>query len=393
MWFLERVGESVERLTEGGRAPGGGRPLTRAHLNVLTPDRIPEFFIPPTLLAAQDRPAASRPAPDLLRAASRHVIQIESAEANSSEEEEEGEGEGASRIPLRANPADIIYLPESPHTRRKESLFHIHAPRHGSPTGGRPDGAPGRSPPPGLRPSPKPRASPDSDTPSSAESSPFSSPLVARSLAASLGRRACQQPALFARRSKGKGQVTRHSSLSTDECSSADSSPGASRRPGGSRGRPASTLAPPPTLLYPLDLIRWQQRLTKESTVLLDRGGLVRLSAEYMAESRRLRVRLVNGEGLYPASFEPKSVSCCVVVYLLPGKAQKQRSTIIKRSRSPIFNEDFFFEGVAEGDLESKTVHIKVLNKGSGVRRDCVMGESQLGLAAILPSIHTLKRG
>ena len=110
MWFLERFRGSGENGAAGGE---GGDKAAKGPLysNVLTPDKIPDFFIPPKLPAGPAEPeaqaelgpstseqnlasAAPRRAPrsprlpaklaaeskSLLKAATRHVIQIESAE-------------------------------------------------------------------------------------------------------------------------------------------------------------------------------------------------------------------------------------------------------------------------------------------------------------------------
>ncbi|CAI5784365.1 calcium-dependent domain-containing 4C-like, partial [Podarcis lilfordi] len=127
-----------------------------------------------------------------------------------------------------------------------------------------------------------------------------------------------------------------------------------------------------------------RERLGRESTEGLDRGGLLRLSCEYCPENRRLRVRLISVEGLYEPAAEPKSINCCITFSLVPGKIQKQRSTVIKRSRDPIFNEDFFFVGIAEDDLGSLAVRMKAVNKGSSLKRDLLLGESEVPLMKLL---------
>ncbi|XP_078063781.1 C2 calcium-dependent domain-containing protein 4C-like isoform X1 [Mustelus asterias] len=341
MWFLERAGGEGES--------GKGR---RAHPNVLTPDRIPEFVIPPSLQSGRRdvRRASPRGGGGLAMSARHHVVQVEA--------DSEGE-EGALCVPRHANPPEILRLPESPHTRRKESLFHA---RIG-------DWAQSLRPRPDLN--TPPSFSSSSSSSSSADSTPFGSPRAARS----------PLPG-----SKGKGQTPPALSPSAD-------GRGLPGRPSGA-DRPASSwLAPPPAPLYPPDLARPPQRPPKENTVALNKGGALRLWAEYTAEGGRLRVRLVSGEGLYPASFPPGAVNCCASFYLLPGKTQKQRSAVIRRSRNPIFNEDFYFEGLAPDDLASKALRVKVVNKGVGMRRDCIMGKTKLGLAAILPGLLTLNRG
>ncbi|KAK1151646.1 C2 calcium-dependent domain-containing protein 4D-like [Acipenser oxyrinchus oxyrinchus] len=356
-----------------------------AYPNILTPDRIPEFFIPPKLLllppptpcapessrgGAPNRPwsPAQR---ELVRSARRHVIQIESADS------ELGEGDGEERL-AAASPAlpaaphlSLACLPESPHTRRRESLFHS-PPTRRSPVGEFP---PQVASPSSLYP---PFSSPDSDPASSADSSPFSSPLLpARSPPPLCQARRSQR--LFCR-TLGSEELSRWSSP-TDSGSSSEDSPVRRRRLG------QAMLAPPP--LFQLDFICCQERLTKESLLPLRKGrepgGELRLSAEFSGEQGRLRVRLVSGEGLYPPGFDSRLVSCCVAVRLDPGRLQRQRSNVVKRSREPIFNEDFFFEGLSRGELDRRSLRVKVVNKGAGMKRDALLGEGEVGLASILP--------
>ncbi|XP_063170106.1 C2 calcium-dependent domain-containing protein 4C-like [Candoia aspera] len=356
--------------------------------NILTPDRIPEFCIPPRL-------AGPPPPPSLAPALRPHLIQVESAE------EPLGPGQGATNsdpcsqaalslphVPRAQTSYGFCVLLESPHTRRKESIFH-----------GEPSGSPLASPRPragscgGREPACTPAAAPrwplfsgqgpwDSDTASSSsESSPFGSPLLGRSPA----RPGCLFKAWSQERLPGRawtsrrlsGGISRAGSWSVDEGSStSDSSPGSPRRS-------SESLLPPPA--FPLDLPRGLERLGREATVVMDKGGLLRLSSEHCPENRRLRIRLISVEGLYEeAALEPQSINCCVTFSLLPGKAQKQRSTVIKRSRNPIFNEDFFFVGISGDHLRHLSVRMKALNKGGNMKRDLVLGESEVPLTQIL---------
>ncbi|XP_013365393.1 PREDICTED: C2 calcium-dependent domain-containing protein 4D, partial [Chinchilla lanigera] len=148
MWLLEKAGYRTGRepgtrwarcrLLPERRAPG---PRARACPNVLTPDRIPRFCIPPRLTdPGGAAPPAARSVP------------------------------AACSLPHLAGREGWAFLPESPHTRRRESLFH--------------------APPPGLAAGLPPAPSrlhvsapdlrlcraPDSDTASSSDSSPFGSP-------------------------------------------------------------------------------------------------------------------------------------------------------------------------------------------------------------------------
>ncbi|XP_041037553.1 C2 calcium-dependent domain-containing protein 4C-like [Carcharodon carcharias] len=341
MWFLERVGRSLENLAtpvDGAKRQQRGRGLRLlGHPNVLTPDRIPDFVIPP-----------SSPSPGGLC-----LIQVESADPDLDLDPASQDGPG--RVPLRANPAEIVRLPESPHTRRKESLFHARGPQWRL----------------GLGPDGESEASSTSASSSSAESTPYSSPRAGRSPG---WRGLSARPGV-------KGQALL-------------ALPGPAPTADDVLPSPGPSLSPARTVDDVL-ASRWP-RPARESWVALDSGGGLRLWAEYAADGRRhprVRVRLVSGHGLYPASFAPGAVSCRVALCLLPGEAQKQRSAVVKRSRSPVFNEDFFFQGLTREDLASRALKVKVVNTGWGVRRDRVMGESQLGLAAILPPVPTLNSG
>ncbi|NWX69264.1 C2C4C protein, partial [Alca torda] len=395
MWLLERL----RGVAENGGSRGAGpeeSPRGSRYSNVLTPDKIPDFFIPPKLSAAPTEAEGAEPpaAPALgpsaseqdlagrkpprsprpssrprQRAAGRHIIQIESAEDWTAEE-----GFGTNADPQAQTAMSLPYVPkaqtsygfatlmESPHTRRKESLFHS---EHSS-----------LCPSPATSPSTQRRAKVngdggESDTCSSAESSPFGSPLLSRSV--SLLK-------IFSQESQSKviklkHSVARNSSLSTDD-SSADTSPSAQRR---SRSAPAG--GQPPAALLPLDLPPGRDR---EHSLRLSRGGSLRLAAEYDPSNARLRVRLVSAEDLYDALVDLRSINCCVSLCLNPGKLQKQRSTIVKNSRNPVFNEDFFFDGLGPGHARKMSLKLKVVNKGSSLKRDTLLGEKELPLTTLL---------
>ncbi|KAL0591074.1 C2 calcium-dependent domain-containing protein 4D [Plecturocebus cupreus] len=328
MWLLEKAGYKVGAPEPGPRwAPSGlfskrraPGPPTRACPNVLTPDRIPQFFIPPRL---RD-PGGAEPA------ARRDVARRGLPAACS--------------LPHLAGREGWAFLPESPHTRRRESLFHAPPPAlaEGLPA------APARLhvSAPDLRLC----WAPDSDAASSPDSSPSGSPRPG------LGRRRAPRP----------------HSLSPERASSAGTSP----------------RAPP---LFHLDFLCCQLRPTRESVLRLGpRGGRLRLSAEYQAGPGRLRLRLVSAEDLPRPRSRPGSGGggCCVVMGLRPRvRPQAQRSRVVKCSANPIFNEDFFFDGLGPPDLAARSLRAKVLDRGAGLRRDVLLGECEAPLVALLPPL------
>lgn len=179
--------------------------------------------------------------------------------------------------------------------------------------------------------------------------------------------------------------LSRNNSLSTDEGSSTDNSPNVMRRAseGLVEGLPSSYSLAPPTI-FPMDMTLQRERAMKERMVPIGKDGSLRLSAEYCLENQRLRVRLISAEGLYPLSVDPKIINCSVSLSLVPGKVQKQRSTVIRKSRNPIFNEDFFFDSISEEDLRERSLRFKVVNKMSTLKRDYLLGDCDLPLSSIV---------
>ncbi|XP_030862535.2 C2 calcium-dependent domain-containing protein 4C [Gorilla gorilla gorilla] len=414
MWFLERLRGSGENGAARGVGSEAGDKASKGPLysNVLTPDKIPDFFIPPKLpsgpaegegqaalgpstseqnlafAAPRQTPRSPRlPAKlaaeskSLLKAATRHVIQIESAEDWPSEEATDADPQAQGAMSLPSVPkAQTSYgfatLAESPHTRRKESLFHSEhgaLAQVGSPGAGRRraaakanggDGGPREAGGALMSPG-RYFSGGESDTGSSAESSPFGSPLLSRSVSLLKGFAQDSQ----AKVSQLRHSVGRHGSLSADD-STPDTSPGSRRR--------LTRRAPP-------EPGPESGQARGEHTVHVGPRGSVRLLAEYEAGQARLRVHLLAAEGLYDRLCDARSINCCVGLCLVPGKLQKQRSTIVKNSRRPVFNEDFFFDGLGPASVRKLALRIKVVNKGSSLKRDTLLGEKELPLTSLLP--------
>lgn len=444
MWVVEKIRESME---------SSNLPIPSAELsfkisdimfgekydrpkkislcpNVITPDNIPEFCIPPTIPSVQElkntehiRAARAIKVSPCVRASEEvslqetfnpHIIQVESVDESPydgcSDEETtnaDPQSQAALSLPHLAK-AQTCYgfctLLESPHTRRKESLFHsdlgsspLLLPRSRSSMCSRvsPSTSPSSSPSSFSLNTLTSRLSPrgyslnwqgtlDSDTTSSTESSPFSSPLLTRGPAKSSLFKALSHELLLSRNMR-KAMVSRNNSLSTDEGSSTDNSPNVIRRAseGLAEGLPSSySLAPPST--FPMELTLHRERAMKERMIPIGKDGSLRLSAEYCHDNQRLRLRLISVEGLYPPSVDPKIINCSISLSLAPGKIQKQRSTVIRKSRNPIFNEDFFFDGISEEDLHQRSLRFKVVNKMSTLKRDYLLGVCDLPISSIV---------
>ncbi|XP_015255083.1 C2 calcium-dependent domain-containing protein 4C-like [Cyprinodon tularosa] len=427
MWLLEKLRSSVESSGTHSQPPQTAEAIPVAvYANVLTPERIPDFFIPPKLICcppeestspepkhrANLRPSSSDHAicsqsprarssknicsprmfsRNLQKSANRHIIQIESAdepgtgvtdrlsaEVNTNADPQSQTAMSLPYVPKAQTSYGFSTLVESPHTRRKESLFHSDpsSPLTSPNSQRRSQGGTLLAP---ADPNPyRYFSGGESDTCSSAESSPFNSPLLSRS--ASLLRSITQETQ--AKVSRARRSLARHSSLSTDECSSADNSPNMQRRRTRCPPSPAFRGAKAGTSRGAASDL-----LQREHTINLHKGGTLRLSTHYDPEASRLRVRVLAAEALYNRQTDLKSINCCVALYLNPGKQQKQRSTIIKNSRNPVFNEDFFFDALPQAQVKSLAMKIKVVNKGTSLKRDVLLGEREVLLSELLANL------
>ncbi|XP_026094988.1 C2 calcium-dependent domain-containing protein 4C-like [Carassius auratus] len=456
MWVVEKIRVSVERtnlplpITEysfriGDIMFGDKSSIDKAKKvllcpNIITPDTIPEFCIPRKISTPVEGKSMEQgrlapcirvfpcekgsPKREVIvkELPNNHIIQVESVDDgpfdNTCSDEEttnaDPQSQAALSLPHLAK-AQTCYgfctLLESPHTRRKESLFHNDPNSSGIPL------IPPRSrsstcSKSSLTASPllpassshssfslntiTSRLSPkgfalhrqgtlDSDTTSSAESSPFSSPLLNRCPQKPSLLKALNHEKLLNYHNLRKVAMSRNNSLSTDEGSSTDNSPSIMRRASEVLVEPVPcgfSLAPP--AIFPMDLVLHRERVMKENLVPVGRDGTLRLSAEYCPDNQRLRVRLISAEGLYALSVDPKSINCSVSLSLMPGKVQKQRSTVIRKSRNPIFNEDFFFDSISEEDLYQRSLRFKVVNKMSTMKRDYILGNCDLPLTSIV---------
>ncbi|KAM9790759.1 C2 calcium-dependent domain-containing protein 4C-like [Syngnathus typhle] len=428
MWLLEKLRNKME--TSGSQSQPSQTteaiPVS-VYANVLTPEKIPNFFIPPKLICCPpEEPATPKPqhcstlrpstsdhvicvqtprargsknscSPrlfsrfggerrNLQKSANRHIIQIESADepvavtshANTNADPQSQTAMSLPYVPKAQTSYGFSTLVESPHTRRKESLFHSDP------------SSPLTSPNSQRRSQGGTHLTPadnnlyryfsggESDTCSSADSSPFNSPLLSRS--ASLLRSITQET--VHKVSRAKRSLARHSSLSTDDCSSADNSPNMQRR------RTRCPTSPALRKYKGSSSRAWaSDPLQREHTINLHKGGTLRLSTHYDPEAARLRVRVLKAEAIYGKQTDVKSINCCVGLYLKPGKKQKQRSTIIKNSRNPVFNEDFFFDSLPKTQVKSLAMKIKVVNKGTSLKRDILLGEREVLLSELLAGL------
>ncbi|XP_059274493.1 C2 calcium-dependent domain-containing protein 4A [Mustela nigripes] len=354
MWCLERLRLGPERLLKGRN----GILRTRGHQvpaltpaaweNVLTPDRIPEFCIPPRLAPGTALAA--------LRVSWIQAVEIDDGAGHTDWDPRSQAALSLPHLPRARTAYGFCALLESPHTRRKESLFLGGA-------GAAPLLLPGAAPDPDPALPAGPRQTPDVPAPP---------PRAHRLLRAPEG---LLSRALRARRGRGLARARSVSSGDDD-----DDERGAGSRPP-ARAPSASPPSPPSPGPDPRP-----ERLEAEGTVALGRdGGALRLAAEYSRASGRLRVRLLGAEGLPAGTAEPRAVGCRVSFVLRsPGKTRPQRSAVVRPSRKAAFDQDVCLDGLSEEQVRRLAVRVQAEKRGRGRERGRWLGQGELLLGSLL---------
>ncbi|XP_032371777.1 C2 calcium-dependent domain-containing protein 4C [Etheostoma spectabile] len=414
MWVFGKIRESMENIPlELNRYMGKSEEDVflsskaslshNLHVNILTPDKIPEFCLPPKLckrsllleaktmvpyLDHQNQMPESNPSLNTTHVKTKDVKMKNSDVSLTWKATKKP-------LPFSAEGYGLAGIHESPNTRRKESLFHsvgsvyiydrsfTTAPRLAKVTNLPKKSLSGLLSLFSSKDLSK-TGSTGSETPSSSDSSPLSSPHSAKSslcFPSGNGRLkgAISCPSLIESREDRGSWKSGHLSL-TNSPSSPSSLKGSSL-----------TLAPP--VLFPLDFLQRQERLQHEQVLPLQGRGKVRLFAEHITCSTNtfsslstVRVHVVSVEGPWDDT-DQRTLNCAVYLCLTPGKLQPQESSTIRNCRSPVFKEDFFFTELRREDLQELQLRLKVVDKPAAgtLRRGTVIGVITKPLSQLLP--------
>ncbi|XP_063495019.1 C2 calcium-dependent domain-containing protein 4B [Symphalangus syndactylus] len=361
----------LEKLCSSAAGSSAPKP---AFAKVLTPNRIPEFCIPPRLPAtcALESPIQAAAVPR--RCAAESDLWPRAADEDAGLTDWDPRSQAALSLPHlpRVRTAyGFCALLESPHTRRKESLLlggppasRLRAHTYGGGGGGGPDAPLGtlcgpRGPGPATPAAPGgPRLPQDALAPRRRRCRLLRVPdgLLSRALRAGKSRR----PA----------RVRSVSSGNEDE-----------ERRAGSQSPARSPSSSPPSSRTPLP-----ERLEAEGTVALGSAGdALRLAAEYCPGTGRLRLRLLRAESLAGSASGPRAVRCRLSLVLRPpGTARRQCSAVVGRSRKASFDQDFCFDGLSEDEVRRLAVRVKARDEGRGRDRGRLLGQGELCLGALL---------
>lgn len=375
------------------------------HNNILTPDKIPEFCLPPrlckrnTVLEVETSPPYLHGQNQIPKSNTyTSYTHVKKKDVKTKPSDPPVAWQATKKpLPFSAEGYGLAGIYESPNTRRKESLFHSDRPVYifersistAAPSQAK-ETKMGRKALSGFLPlfSCKSQESEtggtDNETLSSGDSSPLCSVYSSRSSLSIVSGKghlkgATSCPSLIDSRDDRGRWESAGLSLTTS-CSNPLS-----------LERNSLTVSPP--VLLPLDILQCQERFQCEHVLPLQGRGKVRFSAEqstFPAHASPMlstvRVRVVSVEGLQEET-DQQTLNCAVKLCLTPGKLQKQHSATIRNCRSPVFNEDFFFTELSQNDLLQLQLKLKVVDKtaAGSLRKGAVIGVIIKPLSQLLP--------
>lgn len=350
MWVLEKIKENLDNLpVELSRYMGRNREdmfqssdaslRCRLHNNVLTPDKIPEFCLPPRL--CKRSPLRAEAMASCMQDQSRSSKTCASSNT-SLEDLELKNGDivkpATKPLPFSAAAYGLAGMSESANTRRKESLFLSKCPvyvfdRSNAAAASRPS----QQSHLGKKPS--------SSSPRCVKSSPISP-------GKGFLRGASSCPSLIdSREDIGKRKLNSLSLISSPSC------------PLSLQG---SSLTLVPNVFFTLDVLQSQESLQQKHSLALHSHIKVHLFAERIISANpvsSLSTVRVHVESVERDDDDQRTFNCAVHLCLIPGKIQQKESSTITDSSSPVFNEDFFFTGLSREDMLELQLRIRVLNK------------------------------
>lgn len=345
MWVLEKIKESVDNLPlELSRYVGRNMEdifrssdtglRSRLHSNVLTPDKIPEFCLPPRLckrspLRADMMASYLQDQNHSSRSCGSSNITLKALEMKN------GDALTARKaakkpLPFSAEAYGLAGMSESANTRRKESLFLSKCPVY---VFDRSNAAAAS------------RQSWESNLNKKSPSAHYAKSSPSRSSGKGFLRGASSCPSLIDNRENiGKRKVDSLSFISTPSCP---------------LSLQESSLALVPSAFYPLDILQSQESLQQKHSLALHGHIKVHLFAERIISANPVSsfstVR-VHVESVEREDYDQQMLNCALHLCLIPGKIQQKES-------ATVFKEDFFFTRLSREDMLDLHLRIRVVTK------------------------------
>ncbi|XP_052792133.1 synaptotagmin-17-like [Mya arenaria] len=103
--------------------------------------------------------------------------------------------------------------------------------------------------------------------------------------------------------------------------------------------------------------------------------GELKFSFQYLAASKQLKLTLIKAENLGGQIKQDRMFNCFSKIYLMPGKLQKQTSAVVKKTRDPVFDQELYFHNITIEELHGMSLVIKVFSKSTNFKPNEFIGK------------------
>ncbi|KAL3865368.1 hypothetical protein ACJMK2_042760 [Sinanodonta woodiana] len=108
--------------------------------------------------------------------------------------------------------------------------------------------------------------------------------------------------------------------------------------------------------------------------------GELKFSFQYLAASKQLKVCLIRAENLGGENKTDLNTNSFAKLYLMPEKVQKQNGSVVKHTKNPNFNQEFYFQQLTLDELHNMVLRIKLFNKSHNLKMAEFIGEVTIPL-------------
>ena len=108
--------------------------------------------------------------------------------------------------------------------------------------------------------------------------------------------------------------------------------------------------------------------------------GELKFAFQYLAATKQLKLMLIKADNLGGSDKNDSNLNPYAKIYLMPGKLQKQTSELFKHTRKPVFDHNFFFQGMSLEQLHAMTLRITIFHKSHNLRPPELVGTTSIEL-------------
>lgn len=107
--------------------------------------------------------------------------------------------------------------------------------------------------------------------------------------------------------------------------------------------------------------------------------GELKFAFQFLAASRIFKVTIIRAENLGGINKPDQNINSYCKVYLMPGKIQKQTTDMVKHTKNPVFNQELSFHSLSLEQVHSMILRIKIFHKAN-LKLPELLGRVDVGL-------------